>query len=161
MRKPENIAVQEGRAIFMADAGDAIWSFDANDPSKVYEGQLHERWTESAENLSEFLIHNAMNEAAFNAKFGRSCEQVEESHLDQIIAPLTEVSFGGWQWPRPGHRIFMGVGLIADVGPAMEDHAPWGNRPGFVEIQIGSNDPDLLCYVDKMRGIDWFKSGPF
>jgi hypothetical protein len=41
----------------------------------------------------------------------------------------------------------------------MEDHAPWGNKPGFMEVQIGSNAPALLSYVDEIPGIDWFKSG--
>jgi hypothetical protein len=159
MRAPESIVSLEGKAIFMADAGDAIWAFDVDDPSRVYEGQLHEGWMESSERLSEFLIHNALNDAAFNAISRRACEQVEEAHLDQILAPMTEVSFGGWQWPRPGHRIFLGDGLLADVGPAMEDRAPWGNKPGFVEVQIGSNNPALLSYMDEMPGIDWFKSG--
>ncbi|MGW2883427.1 hypothetical protein ACWDBP_46235 [Streptomyces sp. NPDC001233] len=159
MRTPENIVALEDKAIFMADAGDAIWAFDVDTPSRVYEGQIHGGWTESTEDLPEFLIHNALHEAAFNATSRRACEQVEEERLDEILAPMTEVSFSGWQWPRPGHRIFLGDGLIADVGPAMEDHAPWGNKPGFTEVQIGSNNPALLSYVDEMSGIDWFKSG--
>lgn len=159
MHAPESIVALEGKAIFMADAGDAIWAFGVDSPSRVYEGQLHEGWIESNEKLSEFLVHNALNEAAFNATSRRACEQVEEVHLDQILAPMTEVSFGGWQWPRPGHRVFLGDGLVADVGPAMEDHAPWGNKPGFAEVQIGSSNPELLSYLDEMPGIDWFKSG--
>src|SRR4051812_6794963 len=159
MVTPESIAPLEDRAVFMKDAGDAIWAFDINDPSTVYEGQLLEGWTPSVENLSEFLIHNALNEAAFNAISRRAHEQVDEAFLDEVLDPMTEVSFGGWQWPRPGHRIFLGDGLVADIGPAMEDHAPWGNKPGFSEVQIGSNDPALLSYVDQIQGVDWFKSG--
>jgi hypothetical protein len=159
MRAPEMITVMDDKALFMADAGDAIWAFDTRDPSKVYEGQLHEEWKESAEHLSEFLIHNALNEAAYNATARRACEAVEEARLEEILSPLTEVSFGGWKWPRPGHRIYHSEGLVADVGPAMQDHAPWGNRPGFAEVQIGSNNPALLSYVDEISGINWFRSG--
>jgi hypothetical protein len=158
MRAPEKIAAAEGKAIFMTDAGDAIWAFDVDNPSKVYEGELHEGWLESAELLPEFLIHNALNEAAFNAASRRSCEQVAEEHLDEILAPMTEVDFAGWRWPRPGHKIFLGEGLIADVGPAMEDRAPWGNRIGFAEVQIGSLNSTLLAYVDALSDIEWFKS---
>ncbi|GAA4119381.1 hypothetical protein GCM10022284_75100 [Streptomyces hundungensis] len=159
MLAPESIVALEGKAIFMADAGDAIWSFDVDCPSRIYEGRLHEGWTRSSENLTEFLIHNALHEAAFNAKSKRACEQVELVHLDRILAPMSEVSFGGWGWPRPGHKIFLGDGLIADVGPAMEDRAPWGNKDGFVEVQLGGNEPDRISYVDQISDIHWFRSG--
>ncbi|MFJ6836844.1 hypothetical protein [Streptomyces sp. NPDC091209] len=159
MRAPEEIAVKGGKAIFMADPGDAVWAFDPDSPMDVYEGELYEGWEKSTESLSEFLIHNALNEAAYNATSRRACDEVAESRLDDILAPMTEVTFGGWRWPRPGHRVFMSDALVASVGPALEDQAPWGNRPGYVQVQIGSNDPALLAYLDELGGLRWMRSG--
>ncbi|MFD8810172.1 hypothetical protein ACFV23_01380 [Streptomyces sp. NPDC059627] len=158
MNAPEEIASLDKKAIFMTDPGDAIWAFDVEDPSIVWEGQMHEGWTQSAERLPEFLVHNALNEAAFNAAVRRSWDQVEVSRLEEILAPMTEVSFGGWLWPRPGHKIYLGEGLLADVGPAVADRAPWGDKPGFADVQIGSVDSDRLSYIDSIPNIDWIKA---
>ncbi|MFF4551205.1 hypothetical protein [Streptomyces sp. NPDC001435] len=152
----EEIKVRDGKAIFMTDPGTAIWAFDPASPMDVYEGELYGEWVKLGENLSEFLVHNAMNEAAHNAPNRRSCELVDNQQLADIVAPMTEVAFAGWQWPRPGHCIFLSETLIADIGPAMEDQAPWGNRPGYSEVQVGAISASALAYLDEIPGIDWY-----
>ncbi|MFJ3235822.1 hypothetical protein [Streptomyces sp. NPDC086787] len=159
MKEPNEIAVGDDKAIFMTDAGDEVWAFDPDSPMDVYEGWLYEGWGKCAEGLPEFLIHNALNEAAYNAISRRACDEVEEGILSEILAPMTEISFRGWRVPRAGHRVFMGDALIADVGPALQNHAPWGLRSGYVQVQIGSKGPDPMAYLDKLPGLDWLKSG--
>ncbi|MFC9912604.1 hypothetical protein [Streptomyces sp. NPDC127197] len=153
---PDEIIMRDGKAIFMTDPGDAIWAFDPESPMDVYEGRLYGEWVELPESLPEFLTHNAMNEAAHNAPHTRSCDSVEDTQIAEIVAPMTEVAFGGWQWPRPGHRIFMSETLIADIGPAMEDRAPWGNKPGHSEVQIGATTSSALSYLNDIPEIDWY-----
>ncbi|WP_328759274.1 hypothetical protein [Streptomyces sp. NBC_00271] len=159
MRAPKEITIEDGKAIFMTDAGDEVWAFDPGSPTDVYEGQLYEEWGKCAESLPEFLTHNALNEAAHNATSRRVCDEVKEELLSEILAPMTEVSFRGWRVPRAGHRVFMGDSLIADVGPALQDHAPWGLKSGYVQIQIGSKEPAAMTYLDKISNLDWLKSG--
>lgn len=159
MRSAEEIVTAGGKAIFMDDPGDQIWAFDPDSPMDIYEGQLHGEWEKSAEDLSEFLIHNALNEAAYSGASRRACDYVPELLLPDILAPMKEVGFKGWRWPRPGHRVFMSESLVADVGPALEDYAPWGNKPGYVQVQVGSRQPDLLNYLDGISSISWLKSG--
>ncbi|MFE0739155.1 hypothetical protein [Streptomyces sp. NPDC058855] len=157
--KPEEIKVTEGMAIFLEDPGEAIWAFNPDSPWDVYEGQLYTPWEKAREPLNEFLIHNAVQEAAYNATSRRSCDEVELGLLQSILTPMTEVAFGGWRWPRPGHRIFMNSTLIADIGPAIEEVEPWGDKPGYVSIQIGSSTQTGLAYLDEIHAIDWVTSG--
>ncbi|GGQ88612.1 MULTISPECIES: hypothetical protein [Streptomyces] len=158
MFTPDQIQPERGRAIFMQDYGDQAWAFEVNEPSVVLEGQPDGSWKRSAESLPEFLVHNAIHESAYNTPFWRACNDVPDSRLPEILATLQEVSFGGWLWPRPGHKIFLGEGLIANVGPAMEDRAPWGNVPGYWEVQIGAIDAIRLDYLDGMHDIRWMRS---
>ncbi|MBB4929433.1 hypothetical protein F4561_000253 [Lipingzhangella halophila] len=159
MHAPEEIAVECGKAIFMTGSGDEVWAFDPDSTLDVYEGQIYGEWEQVAELFPEFLVHNALNEAAYNAISRISCDDVEENQLEEILAPMEEVGFGGWRWPRPGHRVFMSKELVADVGPAIEDQEPWEGRAGHFEVQIGSNNPMLTAYFDQIRGINWFRSG--
>jgi hypothetical protein len=148
--------IKNDKYVFMAEPGDAIWGFDPGDPEIVYEGRIHGEWVRLTENLTEFLIHNAMNEAAYNAPYTQSCDYVSDKHIARIVEPMTEVAFGGWHWPRPGHRIFTSESLIADIGPAMDDQEPWGNKPGFSEVQIGSITPSALHYLQDIPSTDWY-----
>jgi hypothetical protein len=153
---PEEMITKNGKIIFMADPGDAIWGFDPENPATVYEGRLYGDWIQLRESLTDFLIHNAVNEAAYNAPYTKSCECVNNDHLAQILAPMTEVAFEGWYWPRTGHRIFASESLIADVGPAMEDVEPWGNKPGFSEVQVGAIAASSLEYLVAIPGTEWY-----
>ncbi|MFF5846375.1 hypothetical protein ACIP4T_31990 [Streptomyces massasporeus] len=140
----------------MDDPGDALWGFDPDNPATVYEGRLYGGWKQLAENLAEFLVHNAVNEAAYNAPYTKSCESVKNENIAQIAEPLTEVAFGGWYWPRPGHRIFMSETVIADIGPAMEDQEPWGDKPGYSEVQVGATSASALTYLENISDTEWY-----
>ncbi|WP_405463821.1 hypothetical protein OG783_06235 [Streptomyces jietaisiensis] len=153
---PEEFTTKGGKIVFMTEPGDAIWGFDPESPEVVYEGRIHGDWVRLAEGFTEFLIHNAMNEAAYNAPYTKSCESVQNEHIARIVEPMTEIAFGGWHWPRPGHRIFMSESLIADIGPAMEDEEPWGDKPGFSEVQVGAITPSALHYLSNIPGTDWY-----
>ncbi|MET8454746.1 hypothetical protein [Streptomyces sp. NPDC005209] len=153
---PAEILIKDSKAIFMTDPGDAIWGFDPESPNTVYEGRLYGKWVRLTESLTEFLVHNAMNEAAYNAPHAKSSESVKNEHIAQIVSPMTEVAFGGWHWPRPGHRIFVSETLIADIGPAMEDQEPWGDMPGYSEVQIGATNPTALSYLSEIPETDWY-----
>ncbi|MFF8947000.1 hypothetical protein ACF1A5_33030 [Streptomyces sp. NPDC014864] len=153
---PNEITTKDGKVLFMVDPGDAIWGFDPESPTTVYEGRLYGEWVPLSESFTEFLIHNAMNEATHAAPHTKSCESVKNEHIARIVAPMTEVNFGGWYWPRPGHRIFVGEGLIADIGPAMEDQEPWGDKPGYSEVQIGATTASNLSYLDDIPETDWY-----
>lgn len=157
MIAPEEIQAEGRFATFMEDQGGQIWAFDTENPMVVYEGQYREGWRKAKERLPEFLIHNALHEAAHSAEHWRSSGGFEDAHLSAVLAPMAEVAFGGWGWPGPGHRVFLGEGLVADVGPAMEESAPWGERSGYVEIQIGAKSPELLEYLDEIADIEWFR----
>ncbi|MGV4982551.1 hypothetical protein ACVB8X_05015 [Streptomyces sp. NRAIS4] len=152
----DEVIIKDGKSVFMTDPGDTIWAFDPESPTSVYEGRLHGDWVRLPESLTEFLIHNAMNEAADNAPYTKSCESVKDEHIAKIVEPMSEVAFGGWLWPRPGHRIFVSESLIADIGPAMEDRAPWGNKPGYSEVQVGATTLSALSYLDELGEIDWY-----
>jgi hypothetical protein len=153
---PGEMAISGGKVVFMTDPGDALWGFDPISPETVYEGRLYGDWKRLTENLTEFLVHNAINEAASNAPHTKSCESVKNEHIPQIIAPLTEVDFGEWYWPRPGHRLFMSEKVIADVGPAMEDHEPWGDKPGYSEVQVGAVNASALTYLEDVPDTEWY-----
>ncbi|MFF4260439.1 hypothetical protein ACFY1L_55950 [Streptomyces sp. NPDC001663] len=159
MRSPEEITTEGRKAVFLEDQGEDFWAFDLDNPMDVYEGKLYGDWEKANEDLSEFLIHNALNEAAYGARATRSWDAVPESLLAEILSPMEEVAFGGWRWPSPGGRVFVSDALVANIGPAVEDSAPWGDRPGYAEVQIGSSRPGLLSYLDEIEGIDWLKSG--
>ncbi|MGW0486319.1 hypothetical protein [Nonomuraea sp. NPDC003214] len=144
-------------AVFMEDHGDHEWAFTVNPPHEVLQREPDQPWEELTESLREFLIHNAVHEAAYGSNFWRSCAQVAHSKLPEILAPVQKISFKEWSWPRPRQQIFMGDGLVANIGPAMEDHAPWGNRAGYAEVQVGATGPAHLEYLDAIQGIQWMK----
>ncbi|WP_405977325.1 hypothetical protein [Streptomyces sp. NBC_00158] len=158
MIAPERITVEGGRAVFMEDFGDQSWAFDVNNPSVVLEGQPNGEWVTSKEGLAEFIIHNAVQESAHMAPHWRSCSSFPDRLLPDVVTPLREVAFGGWLWPRPGHRVFLCEGIIAEVGPAMEDRAPWGDLPGHSEIHIGAITASDLDYLNGVQGVEWLNS---
>jgi hypothetical protein len=155
MITPSDIHSDGHVAVFMEDHGDHEWAFGINSPDKVFERESDDPWEELSEPLGEFLIHNAVHEAAYASDFWRSCTQVPDSKLPEILAPMQMISFNDWNWPRPKQRIFMGDGLLANIGPAMEDHSPWRNRVGYVEVQAGATDPAHLEYLDSITEIQW------
>lgn len=159
MLAPEQITESEGKAVFMKDpTGDWLWAFDVADKTTVYDAELHEGWELTTEPFSEFLIHNALNEIVYGAINWRESTQVKVNLLAEILAPMTEVSFGGWRWPRPGGRIFKSEALVAEAGPAMNPNAPWADRPGYAEVRVAAVDPEHLAYLDNMTSIKWLGS---
>lgn len=72
-----------GKAVeFMTDpTGDWIWAFDLDDPQVVYDRELYEPWTRTAEDLPEFLVHNALNLPDRPARFE---VQIASSHPDRL-----------------------------------------------------------------------------
>ncbi|WP_338693757.1 hypothetical protein V2W30_04190 [Streptomyces sp. Q6] len=155
---PEQIQSEGGVCIFMQDFGDQAWAFDIAEPTVVLEGQSDGSWVKSSEGFEEFLVHNAVHDAAYSAPHRRSSTSVPNSLIPDVVSPLQRVNFGGWHWPRPGHQIFLGKDLIADIGPAMEDEAPWGNRDGYSEVQVGALSAGRLDYLDSIDEISWTRS---
>lgn len=156
MRAPEHVIARDRKAVFMEDpTGDWRWAFDTRDPGVVYDAELDKEWEQSAEGLSEVLVHSALNEATYNARSWRACSAVEEDRLAEIVAPMSEVAFGGWRWPAPGCRIFMNELMVAEIGPAMGLHVPWEHRPGFAAVRVAANNPACLGYLDNMSAINW------
>ncbi|MFF4371470.1 hypothetical protein [Streptomyces sp. NPDC001594] len=158
MKPADQVAIDCGRAIFLEDFGDQAWAFDVEDPLVVLERQSTGEWLRLSEGISEFIVHNVMQESAYMAPYWRSCVEVPDVQLQQILAPMNEVAFGDWFWPRPGHRIFFAEGLVADIGPAMEDLAPWGIKAGYSEVQIGALNPVSLTYLREVQGVEWATS---
>ncbi|MDT0396795.1 MULTISPECIES: hypothetical protein [Streptomyces] len=157
MITPGQIEPRNDMAIFMEDYGDQLWAFDVDDPTIVLESQPDGSWERCAENLSEFLTHNALHESAHTAPFWRASSNVPDSKLPEILTKMQQVSFNGWLWPRPGHQIFLGEGIIADIGPAMKNQSPWENHRGYTEVQIGATNSELLDHLDEMRDIKWLR----
>ncbi|MFG3120803.1 hypothetical protein ACGFYO_02225 [Streptomyces sp. NPDC048201] len=150
------VIIKDDKAIFMTDPGDAVWAFDPVNPNIIYEGSLYGEWTQLDETLTSFLLHNAINEAAYGAPYTRSCEVVPDKLISVIVAPMTEIDFPKWNWPRPGHRTYMSETLIANIGPAMEDEEPWGDKNGYSEVQVGATHASALNYLDEISEISWY-----
>ncbi|MFF8632383.1 hypothetical protein [Streptomyces werraensis] len=152
---PSDIRLHSGKLVFLVDPSDAIWGFDPDDPKSVYEGRLYGSWRKLSESFSEFLVHTAIGEAAHNAPHTRYCGAVNNSTAMDILAPMTEVAIGVWNWPDVDHRLFMGQGIIAEVGPAIYNGAPLGNRGGFSEFQVGAVTSAALDYLEDIPGTEW------
>ncbi|MFC9280187.1 hypothetical protein [Streptomyces collinus] len=152
---PSEINLRNGKMVFLADPSDAIWGFDANDPMSVYEGRLYGDWVKVPESLQEFLVHNTLGEAVYNAPYATSCDSLENARIAEILAPMEEVSVGAWNWPDSGHRLFMGSGVVAEVGPAISDGGPLEDASGHSEVQVGAITPEAIAYLYEMPGIDW------
>ena len=131
MVPPGKLAPTGHAVVFMTDpTGDACWAFDVNEPDAVYicgdfvDGP-EPGWLREPEDLQEFLVHNAVNEAASLANAYQYCTDLPEGLLDEVLSPVTEVAFDGWEWPVPGGRVFMSESLIAEVSPALGRTAPF------------------------------------
>ncbi|MFB9573115.1 hypothetical protein [Streptomyces yanii] len=155
---PQQIRVTGGKCEFMADStGDWFWAFDPGGSNSVYEAELRGEWKLIPESFSVFLVHLTIVQVAASASFGRLCSQVPDELLLKILEPMEEVGFGGWNWPRPGHRIFMSEELIADVGPAMDFRAPWRNRSGFSSVSVSGMSSGNLDYLDCIPSVKWLR----
>lgn len=152
--RPDEISLRNGKMVFLSDPSDAIWGFDPGDPMSVYEGRLYGDWEKVPESLSEFLIHNALGEAVYNAPITKYGGSVQNSKIHDVLAPMTEVAIGAWNWPDSGHRLFMGQGIIAEVGPAINAGAPLDDPSGYSEVQVGAVTSSALAYLDEFPGID-------
>ncbi|WP_309050452.1 hypothetical protein [Streptomyces sp.] len=152
----DRISLHGDIAVFMTDPADTIWGFDPSAPMDVYEGKLHGGWRKVPEDFSEFLIHNALGEAAFNAPHTTACDSMPNQRMSDVLAPLTQVAFGEWNWPASGHQIFMSETVIAHVCPALKDGAPLDSPAGCSEVQVGSIEPTGISYLHEMPGTEWF-----
>lgn len=152
----DRIRIKDGKAEFVADStGDWFWAFDLEDSTLVYEAELRGKWQLIPESLSEYLVHLTLLATAALGDFARMCPQVPNEVVSQILAPMEEVNFGGWRWPRPGHRIFMSEVLIADIGPAMDFRQPWRNREGFSAVSVSAIAREGLGYLDDIPSAKW------
>ncbi|MFH7340598.1 hypothetical protein [Streptomyces sp. KHY 26] len=151
---PNRIGLRNGKLVFLSDPGDAIWGFDPNEPMSVYEGSLYGEWAKVPESLSEFLVHNAIGEAVYNAPVTKYGGSVENSRVRDVLASLTEVAIGAWSWPDVGHRLFMGQGVIVEVGPAIDNGALLDDLSGYSEVQVGAITSSRLAYLDEFPEID-------
>lgn len=152
--RPADIGLRNGKVVFLADPADSIWGFDPDDPMSVHEGQLYGGWEKLSESLPEFLAHNALGEAVYNAPFTKYGGSVENAKIADALAPVTEVAIGAWNWPDSGHRLFMGAGIIIEVGPAISGGAPLDDLSGYSEVQVGATSTSSLAYLDEVPGID-------
>ncbi|MER7741045.1 hypothetical protein ABTX34_22430 [Streptomyces sp. NPDC096538] len=154
--QPSRIRMERGKAVFMTDAtGDWSWAFDSNNPNRIYEGEPGGEWRQVPEDLPQFLTHATVTEVIALAAFRGLGDQVPDEALDAVLAPMREVGFGAWQWPRPGYRNFMSDSLIASVGPAVEPTSPWLNRDGYSAVRISGNSPSVLAYLDADTVVRW------
>lgn len=134
----------EGKTVFMTDpTGDYRWAFDSDDKTTACEAELHEPWQVSTENLSDFLVHHALNEVVYTAPHWRECTQLEISPLPVVLAPMEPVSLGDWHWPRTGTSTFMSEFPLAEVGPAMKPGSPEEDRPGYAEIRVAAKQKNI------------------
>jgi len=158
--EPSRIRVEDGRAVFLEDpTGDWRWSFDAREQRRVYEGEPGRPWHDVREELPEFLVHLTLAETVASAGSGRLFDQAPDETLPVLLAPMREVAFGGWRWPRPGYRIFLGDSLVANVGPAVDPRAPWQNRAGYSAVRITAARPPALGYLDGAAAGTWIDLG--
>ncbi|MFD5589611.1 hypothetical protein ACFWII_38210 [Streptomyces sp. NPDC127063] len=153
---PNEIKAHDGKMVFLTDQSDAIWGYDPGDEMSVYEGRIYGDWVKLTESLSEFLVHNALGEAAYNAPFTRTCDSVPNHRMADILTPMTEVSVGAWKWPAENHRIFLGSNIVAEVGPGLTDGSTLDDNSGCSEVQIGSTHASALAYLDQIPDLDWF-----
>ncbi|MGW4292397.1 hypothetical protein ACWEH1_04995 [Micromonospora chersina] len=160
MRSLSDISPSDGIVVFLKDAtGDWSWGFDQQDSTSVYDAELGESWERCVEDLPEFLLHNTLSEATFGARFWRESPQVQHSFLDAILEGVTEIGFGGWRWPRPGGRMYIGAGSLVEVIPALDPRSPWNLREGWVEVRVAAISEASLKHLDDLP-IDWVKQAP-
>lgn len=138
---------------------DWLWSFDLDDPDVVYEHELYDGWTEVAEKMSEFLVHNALSEAVFGGAVQWSADRFPESMLDHLLAPLSRVGLGGWDWPAVASSdIYQGDGILAEVTRPHSARAAQPRRaPGELQVRVAATDPEHLDYLDDLAEVKWHK----
>ncbi|MFF8448979.1 hypothetical protein ACF06Q_14965 [Streptomyces leeuwenhoekii] len=161
MVTPSEIHMDQGKFVFMKDAtGDWVWAFGADDPDAVFEGIPGGELDRVPESLAEFLKHATVIGTLMAADFRRLGDQVPNEALPSILAPMQEISFGGWKWPDPGYRTFMSDNLIASVGPAVDPASPWLNRSGYSAVRIAGIDLESLEYLDADTTVQWIQHLP-
>lgn len=159
MRAPQEIKATGKAVEFMTDPnGDWIWAFDLDEPHIVYDRELYEPWTRTSEDLPEFMVHHALNEAFWIAEVNQHAH-VPDELLPAALEGLTEVGFGGWQWPGPGVRVFLGEHSVAEVTPLNQSTLRQQAGPWLFEVQIASSEPGGLDHLDALADVRWFKSG--
>lgn len=159
MKTPPQIIISGRKAVFMEDpTGDWLWAFDTEDLYTVYDTELHGTWQEIPEDIEEFLLHNAINEAIYSTDQWRECTHVDNSIVPEILTSLDEVSFKGWRWPSAGGRIFLSEMMAAEVSPAMDPRIPKAERSHYSEIRIAARTPQNLAYLDEIPSVAW--TGP-
>lgn len=131
---------QGEKVVFMKDStGDWLWAFDSEDQNSVYECALGEPWDVVNESLPETLTHQFLFDLARMSPVRIQHPALAEHLIAEMIAEMEEVRFGGWRWPLPGGRIFIGDGVVMTVGPAVSSEFPWGPQPGFFTVRLGAS----------------------
>lgn len=154
--EPSRVRVGADRVVFMEDlTGDWVWAFDSGQPNAVYEGDPSNGLDRTSEDLAELLLHATVRSVILLSGSSRLSAQVADEQLPQILNSMEGVGFGGWNWPRPGYRIFASSNLLAEVGPAVDPQAPWLNRDGYSAIRVAGLSGADLSYLDSFSTISW------
>jgi len=145
---PEDIKVENGKALFMQDAaGDWCWGFDAEDTNSVFDAEFYEPWEKTRESLPELIVHRAVKEALYGAPVQIHASGVSSGSLPAVLADLDEVGFEAWRWPGPGYRIFMDHELLLEINPSR--HTPeWSLKAAAVTV-------DRLAGLIDIPAVSW------
>ncbi|WP_034267701.1 hypothetical protein [Actinospica robiniae] len=159
--RPEQIVATGKAVIFMTDpTADWLWAFDLDDPDIVYERELYDGWTEVAERMPEFLVHNALSEAVYGGAVQLWADRFPDEHLDELLAPLSRVGFGGWGWPGAyTSDIHLGDRILAEVTYRTSAEAGPRKDPAVVHICVAATDTERLDYLDGLAEVRWRKRG--
>lgn len=137
----------------------AVWAWAcdrAGDDPAVFdrENEPGRPWQPTGVALSTFLLHVAVVEAVFGARFGAAAAWVTPAQLEAVLAPLRPLPMPPWRWPAQGHRLYAEEGLLAFAGPNL-DPGETADSDVMCEVFLAAREPGLLEYVRSVDGVEW------
>lgn len=150
MVSPEEIQIEDGKAIFMWDrTGDWRWSFDPDAPGSVFDAERHASWgLLKTEGMEQFLTHRTVWEVLHAAPTRVRATGISETAVAAVIASAEEVSFGAWNWPVPGYRMYMQGDVLIQVVCDDDEDPEW-------DVDVAAPNPADLAGILALPDIEW------
>ncbi|XRQ08879.1 hypothetical protein ACN3XK_72420 [Actinomadura welshii] len=147
----------ENKTVFWEEAqGGQVWGFERQD-DEANAGVMRSdpntypmEWTETEEDIYQFLLHATVFEAVWNSDFSITAHDVDPMTLADMLKEFDELSLPRWSWPAEETRLLVDSENLALV---LRRRAPEA-RVSSAYVVLSSQSLDAINYFLRFS-VDW------
>jgi hypothetical protein len=150
--------MMDGDMLLVGIENQGVWHWGVRDESDnpvVWEKESAAAadWTETGEQLDEFLWHFTVVEAVWGARFGLGANNVTCIDHQRFMSGWTRLDAKPWRWPGPNEALWTEDGMLAWTGVNDRPGTPVTDASHY-SVFVGARSNDDLAHLDD-AGISW------